>query len=120
MLEAINKIGSLANGPLLALFAIAVFRPAVGAAAALAGFGAGIAVNAAVWLLVPAISWLWWNPLGLVTALGVALAWAVLGRRPVPGPLAATPAPPNWVTATLGGAFVLMLALLATLQATSS
>ena len=73
VLEAINKIGSMANGPLLALFCTAVFIPVVGQRAAICGFCAGLAANLAAWLLLPYLSWLWWNPLGFAIALSVTL-----------------------------------------------
>jgi len=72
VLVAINKIGSLLNGPLLALFLIAAFAPAVGEGAALRGLAAGMALNAALWLGAPGVSWLWWNVFGCLATLAVA------------------------------------------------
>ena len=77
ILEAINKIGSVANGPLLALFALALFAPAVGQRRAIAGFACGFAANLALWLSDAPISWLWWNASGCI----VALTAASLGTR---------------------------------------
>jgi len=74
VLEAINKIGSMANGPLLALFVLALVAPRVGQRRAIAGFAVGLAGNGALWLFVPQISWLWWNVAGFAVALAVALA----------------------------------------------
>ncbi len=76
VLEAINKVGSMANGPLLALFVLALLTPA-GAqsrrqAAALRGFAAGLGTNVCLWLWLPGLSWLWWNPFGFFAALLVA------------------------------------------------
>jgi SSS family solute:Na+ symporter len=73
VLEAINKIGSMANGPLLALFTTAVFFPGVGQRAAVTGFCAGLIANAAAWYWLPALSWLWWNLLGFAVASAVSL-----------------------------------------------
>lgn len=73
VLEAINKVGSMANGPLLALFCTAVFFPAVGQRAAVMGFCTGLTTNLAAWLFLPYLSWLWWNPLGFAVALMVTL-----------------------------------------------
>lgn len=77
VLEAINKIGSMANGPLLALFVLALIVPGVGQGRALAGFAAGLLVNLVLWRGFPQVSWLWWNLSGFATALTVALlsAW---------------------------------------------
>jgi len=69
VLEAINKVGSMANGSLLALFTLALVAPAIGQRAALVGFGAGLAANMCLWLWAPQISWLWWN------LVGFAVAW---------------------------------------------
>lgn len=77
ILETINKVGSMANGPLLGLFAIAVFLPSIGQRRALVGFVAGLSVNIGCWLLVPSLSWLWWNVIGLV----VCLVCACLGLK---------------------------------------
>ena len=87
VLEAINKVGSMANGPLLALFVLALLFPAVGQRAALCGFFAGIATNALLWTQAPALSWLWWNLIGFVVACGSALLLRMLR---VTSPTAAT------------------------------
>ena len=82
VLEAINKIGSMANGPLLALFCLALLLRGVTETAAIAGFGLGLLANfMAAWLL-PELSWLWWNPLGFVVAFGTGwLGSAVRGKQ---------------------------------------
>ena len=74
ILEAINKIGSVANGPLLALFVVALLAPSVGERRAIAGFAAGFGVNLVLWLGDVPISWLWWNVTGCISALAVTLA----------------------------------------------
>ncbi|MEM0953026.1 MAG: sodium:solute symporter [Pseudomonadota bacterium] len=86
VLEAINKVGSMANGPLLALFVCAVFRPRVGALAINIGFCLGITTNLLAWLLLPELSWLWWNPLGFVVALGTAALAGGLLRSAIAEP----------------------------------
>lgn len=73
VLEAINKIGSIANGPLLALFVVALLFPGVGQRRAIMGFVVGLAVNLCLWLYVPQVSWLWWNVAGALASLGVTL-----------------------------------------------
>ncbi len=74
VLEAINKVGSMANGPLLALFCCALWLPALGQRAALAGFAIGISANLLAAFAWPELSWLWWNPLGWAAAMSTALA----------------------------------------------
>lgn len=72
ILETINKVGSMANGPLLGLFALAILVPKVGQKRAITGFFVGIGVNLGLWLFVPTVSWLWWNLTGLLACLCVA------------------------------------------------
>jgi SSS family transporter len=117
ILEAINKIGSMANGPLLALFVVAVIGPQVGPAAALTGFGCGLFTNLLLWVFAPGLSWLWWNPAGFAAAVGVALLVAVLRRRPVlPAPGAGgLIRPPRSISLGLPGVFVAMFTLLVAL-----
>ncbi|MCY4212464.1 MAG: sodium:solute symporter [Gammaproteobacteria bacterium] len=79
VLEAINKIGSMVNGPLLALFAIALLAPGIGQRRAMLGFFAGALCNLILWVGFPGVSWLWWNAFGF--AAGVAVAFIT---RPVP------------------------------------
>jgi SSS family transporter len=94
VLEAINKIGSMINGPLLALFVVALLLPGAGQGRAIAGFAAGVVVNTGLWLALPQVSWLWWNVAGCVAALavtgalsrgrllGTGAAAALAGARP--------------------------------------
>lgn len=72
VLEAINKIGSMVNGPLLALFTLALLVPKVGQARALIGFFVGVAGNFVLWQGFPGVSWLWWNAFGFIAAIAVA------------------------------------------------
>ena len=69
VLEAINKIGSMANGPLLAMFVVALLVRGVSQKAALSGFVVGLLTNIVVALLLPQVSWLWWNVIGLGASL---------------------------------------------------
>ncbi|WP_078085903.1 sodium:solute symporter [Microbulbifer mangrovi] len=73
VLEAINKIGSLANGPILAVFTLGFLAHRVRGPHAIAGLLTGIASNGLFWLFLPEISWLWWNVIGF--AVTVAVAW---------------------------------------------
>ena len=84
VLEAINKIGSMVNGPLLALFVIAWIAPTAGQTRAVAGFFAGIAANLVLWMGYPSVSWLWWNAVGFGIALLVALGTARPGQHSLP------------------------------------
>ena len=68
VLEAINKIGSLANGPILAVFMLGFFVERVTGPLATLGLLLGIAVNGVLWVAAPSGSWLWWNPIGFAAA----------------------------------------------------
>lgn len=83
VLEAINKIGSLANGPLLGIFAIALFVPSIGGRSALIAFSAALVSNIVIWLALPSVSWLWWNLTGLVSCLMFALLVALMTNKPI-------------------------------------
>ena len=84
VLEAINKIGSLANGPILAIFALGFFAPRVNGGIAVTGLLTGIGFNACCWLLWPELSWLWWNPLGFAVTFSLPiLARSLMGRKSI-------------------------------------
>jgi len=110
VLEAINKIGSLINGPLLALFIVALAMPRIGQARAIAGFAAGIVVNAVLWLGLPEVSWLWWNVAGCIAALAVSGILGLLaGACRSSAPLALMALPRRTTHALLGAALGIFL-----------
>jgi sodium-coupled monocarboxylate transporter 8/12 len=88
VIELINLIGSAFYGPVLAVFALAIYLPGSSGRAVLTGFFGGLGCNLAVSALT-SISWLWWNPLGfaatvIITRLGtVARPVAVRSQWPV-------------------------------------
>ena len=89
VLEAINKIGSLANGPILAVFTLGFLVKRVRGWHAVSGLLAGILVDGLFWLYVPDVSWLWWNVIGFAVCFAVALllAWASKTETPtISGP----------------------------------
>ena len=69
VLVAVNKLGSLINGPLLAVFVLGLLTRRASGPGVCYGFVAGFLVNLALWLGAPSISWLWWNVIGFVVAL---------------------------------------------------
>ncbi|WP_066964698.1 sodium:solute symporter [Microbulbifer sp. Q7] len=77
VLEAINKIGSLANGPILAVFTLGFLTRRVRGPQAIAGLLAGIGTNGLCWLFLPDVSWLWWNVIGF--AVTTIVAWMLTG-----------------------------------------
>lgn len=81
IIESVNKIGSLINGPLLGVFVLGFFVKKVGQVGALLGLFLGFITNVLLWKFAPDVSWLWWNPIGFfVTCLG-GLAGAVLHAK---------------------------------------
>jgi SSS family solute:Na+ symporter len=64
VLEAINQIGSMANGSILAVFALGLLTHRTNGNGAIMGLVTGISVNASLWAFAPLVSWLWWNVVG--------------------------------------------------------
>jgi Na+/pantothenate symporter len=83
ILEAVNKVGSMFNGPLLALFCTALLLRDVPQRFALVGFVLGLLVNLALALGAPQISWLWWNVAGFFVALIYTLVAMLLKQQKV-------------------------------------
>ena len=73
VIEAINKIGSVFYGPILATFIIAARFKSIGARAMNTGLLSGVAVNVFLWLVVgDALFWFWWNFVGALVTFGIA------------------------------------------------
>jgi SSS family solute:Na+ symporter len=68
VIESVNKIGSLINGPLLAVFIMGVLSRRINSQGAVSGFVIGFVVNLLLWKFVPSVSWLWWNVIGFFIA----------------------------------------------------
>ena len=83
ILEAVNKVGSMFNGPLLALFVIALLLRNVPQRFALSGFVLGLVANLGLALGAPQVSWLWWNVAGFVVSMLFAVVAASLNRRTI-------------------------------------
>jgi len=64
VLVAINKIGSLINGPVLGVFALGLLTQKANGPGAIAGLISGFVLNLLCWLYLPNVSWLWWNVFG--------------------------------------------------------
>lgn len=82
VLEAINKIGSLANGPVLAVFALGIFTKRANGTGAITGLLSGFAFNLVCWQFLPKLSWLWWNVFGFVTSVAIGYGVSCLIRSP--------------------------------------
>lgn len=81
IIESVNKIGSLANGPILALFLMGILTKRVNGTGAVIGLLSGFAGNVALWIFAPDVSWLWWNVIGFVVAFAVGYAVSVVAPR---------------------------------------
>lgn len=72
VIEAINKVGSVSFGPILATFIMAILVKKVNGLGANIGLLAGVGLNVYLWLAVPEIFWFWWNAIGAVVTFVVA------------------------------------------------
>jgi SSS family solute:Na+ symporter len=127
VIEAINKIGSLANGPILAVFALGFLTRRTAGWHAVVGLLLGMGGNALLWLYQPQVSWLWWNVIGFVVTFASGVALSVCGATAradtadtgegAVRTYLATEARYNWYrrSALLLAWFMLLLALLAAL-----
>jgi SSS family solute:Na+ symporter len=72
LIEAVNKLGSLFYGTILAIFLLAFYTRRVSGHAAF--LGALIGEGAVIWCaLYTHMAWLWWNVVGCVVGVGAAL-----------------------------------------------
>jgi SSS family transporter len=77
VIEAINKIGSVFYGPVLAVFILAITTKSVTAKQVNIGLVVGVCVNLYLWLSGSTIFWFWWNLIGFLSCL---LTVAVLSK----------------------------------------
>lgn len=107
ILELVNLIGSAFFGPMLGVFSLGILGgTGLKGRHAIAGLGAGLATNLTLALALPWLSWLWWNPAGWLATVSVGL---LLARRL---PQLPRPAASRREALLLGGAFVVIFALL--------
>lgn len=77
VLEAINKIGSLVNGPILGVFTLGFFTHQCRSLSVNIGLILGFLSNLLLWVYAPNISWLWWNVIGFVVTWCSALVASI-------------------------------------------
>ena len=114
VIEAINKIGSVFYGPILATFLLAILFTKVHTLGANIGLLTGVGVNVYLWLGAPQIFWLWWNLIGCVVSLSVALIISALRHEESTLPPGLDQGVGHWYreeTLILVGAFIGMLAI---------
>lgn len=68
-IEAINKVGSLFYGSILAVFILGICTKKTNAFGVKVGLVIGVLFNAYLWLGVPELSWLWWNLTGFAISV---------------------------------------------------
>ena len=73
VITSVNKIGSLANGPILAMFLLGILTRFANEKGAISGLVIGLIGNAILWKFAPQVSWLWWNVIGFFVAFGVGV-----------------------------------------------
>jgi SSS family transporter len=78
IIVSINKIGSLANGPTLAAFLLAITTRRANDNGVVIGIAGGLLFNLVLWLFFPGVSWLWWNATGAIVTfiLGILASYA--------------------------------------------
>jgi SSS family transporter len=79
VIEAINLVGSLFYGPILATFGLAVLSRRTNALGANVGLLAGVVLNFGLWIFArDAVFWFWWNFTGAATTVVVGYGLSVL------------------------------------------
>ena len=73
VIESVNKVGSMANGPILAMFLLGILTRFANEKGAISGLVVGLFANAMLWMFAPEVSWLWWNVWGFFVAFGVGV-----------------------------------------------
>lgn len=73
VIEAINKIGSVFYGPMLATFLAAVAIKRIHGKAINIGLITGVLTNVYMWLAIEEIFWFWWNAIGAIVTIVIAL-----------------------------------------------
>jgi SSS family solute:Na+ symporter len=78
IIESINKIGSLINGPILATFLLAILTRRARDAGVVLGILAGFLTNLYLWRWQPGVSWLWWNVIGCAVTFSVGYTCSLI------------------------------------------
>ena len=78
VIEAINKVGSALYGPILGVFLLAMTKNRVSGFGVNLGLLSGMFLNLYFWVFQPQIFWMWWNFIGLVVTVSIAMLSSVL------------------------------------------
>lgn len=82
VIEAINKVGSVFYGPILAMFIIATVDKRLTGLQVNVGLLAGVFANLLLWLNVTEVFWFWWNVVGLVVTVVVSYGTLLFIKTP--------------------------------------
>lgn len=69
VIEAINKVGSLFYGPILACFFLGFIDKRVSSIHINIGLITGVLINLCLWLFAKDLFWFWWNAIGFIGAV---------------------------------------------------
>lgn len=72
VIEAINKIGSVFYGPVLAIFLVGIHSRRISPIAANCGLLLGVAINIYLWLSDSTLFWFWWNLIGFLVTVSTS------------------------------------------------
>lgn len=81
VIEVINKVSSVFYGPILAAFILAILTKNTHALGANIGIVVGVLFNMYLWLYVPEIFWFWWNAIGCLVTMVVAMVVSLVVKR---------------------------------------
>ncbi len=90
IIESVNKIGSLINGPLLAVFLMGMLTRRINGQGAIFGLMVGFSGNLWLWRYAPNISWLWWNVIGFFVAYAAGYLMSLIFPAPPGAKLSGT------------------------------
>jgi SSS family transporter len=77
VIEAINKVGSIFYGPVLAAFVLGILFKRASASGVKLGVLSGVGLNLVLWKWFPGVSWLWWNVTGCLSAVAIGYLWSL-------------------------------------------
>ncbi|WP_417622838.1 sodium:solute symporter family transporter [Parasphingorhabdus sp.] len=84
VIEAVNKLGSALYGPVMGVFLIAILWKRRTVLSTNIGFLSGVLLNLYCWQFHPQLFWMWWNLIGLVVTMAVAMLLSLAsGKMPL-------------------------------------
>ncbi|MEM8764147.1 MAG: sodium transporter, partial [Bacteroidota bacterium] len=111
VIEVINKVSSVFYGPILAGFILAIMTKKTHALGANIGIVVGVLFNMYLWLYVPDVFWFWWNAIGCVVTIVVALVVSNVIKREANEGLEVVISPSKKEVALLLGFFALIIVI---------